>query len=47
MIPDIEPIPHMSAIAVNGKGVSLKGIENHKGDQFFWELIGAIIVGAI
>jgi hypothetical protein len=47
MISDIEPIPHMSAISVNGEGFPFKGIENHKGDQLFWELIGAIVIGAI
>ena len=47
MISHIEPVPYIETIPVDREGFSFKGIEDHKGDEFFRELIGAVVVGAV
>jgi len=43
----IEPVPDIFAIPIHGKGLSFQHVQHHEGDEFFRELIGAIIVGTI
>jgi hypothetical protein len=47
VVPHIKPISDIETIPVNGKGFSLKGIQNYEREEFFGELIGAVVVRAI
>jgi len=47
VVPHIEPVAHIETIPINRKGLSLKGIQDHEGKQFFRELVGAVIVGTV
>jgi hypothetical protein len=47
MVLDVKPIADLHAIALNRQGLASQGIDDHKRDQFFWEMIGSVIVGAI
>ena len=44
---DIQPIPHILAFTVDRQGFVIQCIENHQRNQFFRELVGTIIIGAI
>lgn len=46
VILDIEPIPDVQPLPIDGKGFILLRLGDHQGDQFLRELIGAIVVGA-
>ena len=43
----IEPVPDIFAIPIDRKGLSFQHVQHHEGDEFFRELIGAVVVGTI
>ena len=43
---DIEPVADVEALAVDGEGLVMQGVDDHEGDQLLREVIGAIVVGA-
>ena len=47
VILDIEPVPYLRAVAVNGQRLAVQGVEDHVWNQFFWKMIGAVVVGAV
>ena len=47
VVPYKEPVPDIDSLAVDRQWLTGQGIQNHEGDQFFRELIRAIIVGAV
>lgn len=47
MVGDVEPIADLGAAAVNGDVFAVKGFFNHKRDEFFRVLAGAVVVGAV
>jgi len=47
MILNVEPIAHLLAIAIHRQGPAIERIENHQRNEFFRELIRAVIVGTI
>ena len=46
MIFHVEPIPLLLSVSINGQRTILKGVRDQKWQKFFWELVGAIIVGS-
>ena len=46
VVVNMEPVSYIESFAVNGQGLVFEGLCNHKGNQFFGELIRAVIVGA-
>jgi hypothetical protein len=44
MVFDKQPVANVLAVAVDGKRLTLQGVEDHKRDQFFGELAGAVVV---
>ena len=46
MVLDIEPVADVFALAIDRQGLVGQGAGNHQGDQFFREMVGAIVVGA-
>ena len=47
MVSDIQPIPNVLSIPVNRQGFAQEDVDTHQGDQFFGEMVGAVIIGAI
>ena len=47
MILDIQPVAHLLAVAVHRQRLALQGVEDHQRDQFFREVIGAVVVRTI
>ena len=43
----IEPVAHVLALAVDGKGTAVADIVDEQGYQFLGELVGAVVVGAV
>ena len=44
---DVEPVPDLIAFAVYRQGLTFQSIENYERDEFFRELVGAVVVGAV
>ncbi len=44
---DIEPVADVPPIAVDREGLAFEHVEDHEGDEFFGELIGAVVVRAV
>jgi len=44
---DIEPVANVASIAIDRQGLALEHIEDHEGDEFFGELIWAVVVRAV
>src|SRR5690606_26380538 len=44
---DIEPVADLQALAVDGQGFAFQGVEDDQRNQFFREMAGAVVVGAI
>ena len=42
----MEPVPYLHPVAVDRQGLVLPGVVYHQGDEFFRELVGAVVVGA-
>ena len=48
VVADVEPVADLEAVAVDGEGLAgLEGVREHEGDEFFGELEGAVVVGAV
>ena len=47
MIIDIEPVAHVGAVAVDGQGLPLDGVEDQQRDQLLRELVGPVVVRAV
>ncbi len=45
IILNMEPIPNVQSISIEGKGLIINRIGDKQGNQLFWKLIGPIIVG--
>ena len=43
---DIEPVAHVIAASVDGKRAPMADVVDEEGDEFFGELVGAVVVGA-
>ena len=41
---DVEPVADVQAVAIDGKGFAFEGVEDHQGDEFFGEVVGAVVV---
>ena len=40
----IEPVPHVRPVAVDGKGLIFQRMDEHERDEFFRELVRAVII---
>ena len=47
MVADEEPVADLEAVAVDRERLGLQGVREHEGDEFFGELQGAVVVGAV
>src|SRR5262245_25664248 len=47
MILDEEPVAHIAAVAVDRQRLGFKRVQQHQRDQFFWKLVGPVVVRAI
>ncbi len=47
MVEDIEPVPHVAAVAVDGQGLAVQRVQDHQRDQLLRELEGAVVVRAV
>src|SRR5713101_436364 len=47
MIFNIQPVPHVLSVAIDGERLSLARIQNHQRDQLLRKLVRPIVVGAI
>ncbi len=47
MIFDIKPVTHVFAFSIDGKWLLMTNVIDKERNEFFWELIGAVIVGAV
>ena len=43
----VEPVADLAAVAVYGQGAAGQGVEDDVGDEFFGEVAGAVVVGAV
>ena len=43
----IEPIPDVFAVPIDWEGFSFPHVQDHQGDKFFRELVGAVVVGTV
>src|SRR5262249_52623610 len=43
----VEPVADMTSVTIEGQGLAFEGLQEHEGDELFWELIWAIVVAAI
>src|SRR3972149_5985276 len=44
MVINMEPVTDVFSLAVDRKRLAFKGIEYHKGDELFRQLIGAVVI---
>jgi hypothetical protein len=44
VIRNVEPVPDVPPVPVNGEGFPLQGVEDNQRDQFFRELVGTVVV---
>ncbi len=44
---DVKPVADVAPVAVHGKGLALEHVEDHEGDEFFGELVRAVVVRAV
>ena len=47
MVPHIEPVAHLHPVAVDREGLSGEGVMNDERNEFFGEVVGAVVVGAV
>ena len=47
MVFHVEPVAHVLTLAVDGQGLAVTDIVDEQRNQFFGELIGAVVVGAV
>ena len=47
MILYIQPVTNLGALAVYGERFALQRIEDHQRNEFFREVVGAVVVGAV
>ena len=47
MVFDIEPVAHVLAFAIDGQGFAVAYVVYEQGYEFFGELVGAVVVGAV
>jgi hypothetical protein len=43
----VEPVPDVLTLAIDRDGFLSDALQNHDRDQFFWELIRAVVVRAV
>jgi hypothetical protein len=43
----IHPVPDIFAVTVDGEFFSFQDVEDRKGNEFFRELAGAVVVGSV
>jgi hypothetical protein len=43
----VEPVTHLQAVPVDGQRFACQGVDDHQRDEFFGEVVGAVVVGAI
>ena len=44
---DIEPVAHLHAVAIDRQGFAGQCVDDHERDEFFGEVVGAVVVGAV
>lgn len=47
VILDVEPVADIFAVAIHGKRLAVEHVEDHEGDEFFREMIRAVIIRAV
>ncbi len=47
MILHIEPVPHVSALAIDGQRTPQEGVRDHQRDEFFRKVIRPVVIGAV
>ena len=43
----IEPVPNLATIAIHRQWLTMEGVQDDMGDQFFGEVIWAVVIGTI
>ncbi len=46
MVFHVDPVAHVFPVAVNRQQLVVERLDDHERDQFFRELVGAVVVGA-
>ncbi len=44
---DVKPVADVAPVAVHGKGLAFEHVEDHEGDEFFGELVRAVVVRTV
>ncbi len=47
MVFDEEPVTDLLAVAVDGEGFTGESVVDDEGDEFFWEVVRPVVVGAV
>ncbi len=47
VVADIQPVPHIHSIPVDRQRFGVKRVVDDEGNEFFGELVGAVVVGAV
>ena len=47
VVADVEPVADLEAVTVNGERLAFQRMKDHERDEFFGELEGAVVVGAV
>ena len=47
MVLHVEPVAHVLALAIDGKGTAMADVVDEEGDELLGELEGAVVVGAV
>ena len=44
---NVQPVADLLTIAVDRQGLTCQRVDDHQGNQFFWKMVGPIVVAAI
>ena len=47
VVRDVEPVAHLHAVAIDWQRLAGQGIDDHQRDEFFREMVGAVVVAAV